>query len=202
MIYVTEYQTKEKGKVQIHLDNGDRFQAYHSELGQFHLEEGTGITEEDYHKLVYEVIAKRAKKRAMHLLEQMDRTEHQLREKLKQGGYPVASIDIAISYVSSYHYLDDVRYAAAFVRYRQERMSRRQLKQKLLERGISKEIVDQALEAEYEASERQQIIKLLDKRNYHQGQADDREFRRTYQYLLRRGFSGSDILSAMKTDMN
>lgn len=199
MIYVTAYKPEAKGKVKIQLDNGMSLTAYRSELRQFHMEEGAGITEEDYHKLVYEVIAKRAKKRAMHLLEQMDRTEYQLRTKLKSGGYPEICIDAAIEYVTSFHYLDDCRYAASYVRYRQERMSRRQLLQKLAAKGITKEVAEQALEAEYDASERQQIAKLLQKRQFVRDKADETEFRRTYQYLLRRGFLSSEILSVMKS---
>ncbi len=187
MIYVTAYKPEAKGKVKIQLDNGDSLTAYRSELRQFHIKEGAGMTEED------------AKKRAMHLLEQMDRTEYQLRTKLKSGGYPEVCIDAAVEYVASFHYLDDCRYAASYVRYRKERMSRRQLLQKLAAKGIAKEVAAQAIEAEYDANERQQIAKLLEKRQFAGDQADEKEFRRTYQYLLRRGFLSSEILSVMKS---
>ncbi len=46
------------------------------------------VSEELYHRLFYEIVGKRAIKRAMHLLEKMDRTEQQLRKKLLEGGYP------------------------------------------------------------------------------------------------------------------
>ena len=36
---------------------------------------GSFISEADYEKLITEVVGKRAKKRALHLLEQMDRSE-------------------------------------------------------------------------------------------------------------------------------
>ena len=78
-------------------------------------------------------------------------------------------------------------------------MSRRQLLQKLAAKGITKEVAEQALEAEYDASERQQIAKLLQKRQFVRDKADETEFRRTYQYLLRRGFLSSEILSVMKS---
>ncbi len=39
-------------------------------------------------KIQNEVLLKRAKKRAMHLLEDMDRTESALKRKLKAGLYP------------------------------------------------------------------------------------------------------------------
>ena len=43
---------------------------------------------------------------------------------------------------------------------------------------------------------------LLEKRHYVPGEADPGEYRRTYQYLLRRGFQGSDIRKAMENCWN
>lgn len=197
MVYVTTYQLQKKGRVRLGFDNGMEVTAYDSEIRPFHISKEAAMTEEEFHGFM-EVIAKRAKKRALHLLEQMDRTEAKLREKLKLGGYPECCIDEAIAYVKSYHYLDDNRYAFTYVRYRQEKMSRRQLFTKLLARGISGELAGRAIAAEYVADEQEQIEKLLKKRQFSREQADDREFRRMYQYLARRGFNSSEILRSMK----
>ena len=69
---------------------------------------------------------------------------------------------------------------------------------KLSQKGISKELIEQALEEEYEAQELEQIYRLLEKRGYVAENADVREFRRTYQFLMRRGFKSNEILTAMK----
>ena len=58
--------------------------------------------------------------------------------------------------------------------------------------------IEQALEEEYEAQELEQIYRLLEKRGYVAENADEREFRRTYQFLMRRGFKSNEILTAMK----
>ena len=92
----------------------------------------------------------RAKKRALYLLERMDRTEQQLREKLKSSDYPEEVIEEAIEYVKSFHYLDDERYAENFTRYKKENMSRQQIKQKLMLKGVSKDIIQNAIEEEYD----------------------------------------------------
>ena len=55
-----------------------------------------------------------------------------------------------------------------------------------------------ALEEEYSGEESAQIARLLEKRKFVAEEADEREFQRTYQYLLRRGFRSSDILKVMK----
>lgn len=140
----------------------------------------------------------RAKKRALHLLERMDRTEHQLREKLRASEYPEDVIEEAIAYVKSFHYLDDERYAETFTRYRKERMSRQQIKQKLMLKGVSKDIISNAIEEEYDVDETIHIRSILEKKQFSVDTADEGEFRRVYSYLLRRGFRSSDILKEMK----
>lgn len=143
-------------------------------------------------------IRTRAKKRALHLLERMDRTEHQLREKLRASEYPEEVIEEAIEYVKSFHYIDDERYAETFTRYKKEKMSRQQIKQKLMLKGVSREIISNAIEDEYDVDETVHIRSILEKKHYLADVSDEGEFRRVYNYLLRRGFRSSDILKEMK----
>jgi len=143
-------------------------------------------------------ISIRAKKRALHLLERMDRTEHQLREKLKASDYPEEVIEEAIAYVKRFHYIDDKRYAENFTRYKKENLSRQQIKQKLMTKGVARETIDLAIEEEYDADEKVHIRKLLEKKHYDGSVKDEGEFRRVYNYLLRRGFRSSDILREMR----
>ena len=140
----------------------------------------------------------RAKKRALHLLERMDRTEHQLREKLRASDYPDDVIEEAIEYVKSFHYLDDERYAENFTRYKKEGMSRQQIKQKLMLKGVSRDIVENAIDEEYDVDETVHIRNILDKKHFSYEASNEGEFRRIYNYLLRRGFRSSDILKEMK----
>ena len=57
---------------------------YKGELKRFGIKQGEDLTQENYEKIQNEVLLKRAKKRAMHLLEDMDRTESALRKKLRR----------------------------------------------------------------------------------------------------------------------
>ena len=197
-IEIISFEKLEKGKRRIAFDNGERVIVYYSEIKGLHLEEGSYISYEIYEKIISEIVGKRAKKRALYLLEQMDRTEQQLREKLYSSEYPEKCVEDAIAYVKSFHYLDDERYAETFTRYKKDKMSRQQIKQKLVAKGVSKELILNALEEAYDVDERVHIRNILDKKNYSSEMADDKEFRRTYNYLLRRGFRSNDILKEMK----
>jgi regulatory protein len=205
MVTVTEMkQDKGRGRLSLSFDNGITVLLYKSEARRFHLSQDSTVTDEEFQTLLDKVVAVRAKKRALHILEQMDRTEKQLRDKLDQGGYPPECIDMAVDYVKSCHYIDDYRYACSYVRCTMERMSRIKIRQKLIERGIRRDIIDQALEENFgfdeeaESLETVQINRLLTKRNFIPGHSDEKEFRRTYQFLLRRGYRGNDIVQAMR----
>lgn len=195
---VTAYRSLDTGKVEICLDEKCYFQLYKSEARKLSLEEGMELSDEQYQSILSDILIKRAIRRAMHLLERQERTEYQLREKLRQNTYPSEAIEAAVSYVKRYHYLDDERYARVFVRYHQDKRSRMRLRMDLLQRGISKDSIEVALETEFCYDEKAQIQELLEKKNYIPEKADANQFRKLYQFLLRRGFKSSDILSVMK----
>lgn len=202
MIEITGYENIGKGKYRTTFDNGTTCVLYRTEAVRYSIMEGAFISEADYEKLITEVVGKRAKKRALHLLEQMDRSERKLREKLTQGGYPDCCVDAAIDYVKSFHYLDDYRFASTYVRYHQDSLSRRQLEQKLMTKGIGRDDINCAIDSEYTADEEKHIAKLLEKKHYDPDNCDEKEFRRIYQFLMRRGFKSSQILSAMRHKMS
>lgn len=198
MVAVNNYEALGKGRYRVAFDNGVSCILYRSEAAQLSIEVQCSLTDENYDYLINEIVGKRAKKRAMHILEQMDRTEHQLREKLAKGEYPQECIDSAVEYVKKYRYLDDERFASSYVRYHQEKLSRQQLSVKLSQKGVSKDIIAEALEMEYEADDGEKIRNLLSKRHFDPDNTDIQENNKIYQYILRRGFKSSDILKEMR----
>ncbi len=184
-----------KGKRRIWLDNGTFFSLYSKEARSYELEPEAWLSKEQYQSILEEILIPRAKRRAMHLLERMDRTEAQLREKLKANEYPPEAIDEAVEYVKGYRYIDDLRYACSYIRYRSHSHSRRQLTAALYQRGVSRELVSQALEEEYkEEDESPKILKWMEKKHYDAKEADTKQKQRMYQFLMRKGFRSEDIL--------
>ncbi|MCI7131389.1 MAG: regulatory protein RecX [Lachnospiraceae bacterium] len=182
------------GKRRLQLDNGEIWVLYRGELRECALSEGTRLSLAQYEQIRHEIIGKRAKKRAMHLLEKMDRTEQALRKKLLEGEYPEDLVEEAIAYVKSFHYLDDERYADCYVRLHGESKSRGKLLMELQQKGVDRELADRVLEQYEEARDETQMIRLLlQKRHYDPKTATVQEQRRMYGYLVRRGFQSTDI---------
>ncbi|MBQ8039135.1 MAG: regulatory protein RecX [Lachnospiraceae bacterium] len=91
----------------------------------------------------------KGKKRALRLLERKDYSRKELTERLRKDGYEEELTAQIISYVDSFHYLDDLRVAESFIRGRKEYKSKRELEFLLKQKGISDDEIDTALEENY-----------------------------------------------------
>lgn len=191
---VTQTEPLTKTKCKVYLDGKFAFVLYKGELSRFHITQGEELSEEIFVKIREEVIFKRIKLRALHLLNQMDRTEEQLRTKLKQGLYTDDMIDRAIAYVKSFGYIEDRGYAKRFILSRQDSKSRKEIYAKLCQKGIAKEIIERAMEECYEEDEELTAIrKLVEKKRFDARNATDSERQKMYGYLARKGFSYDSI---------
>ncbi len=188
----------DKKRMRIFLEDGRSFVLYRGEVRRYSLEEGAELSDGQYEEICSEILKKRARRRTMHLLEKMDRTEAQIREKLRQGFYPEEIIEDAVAYVKGYHYLDDSRYAENYVRNQREKKSRRKIQMELMAKGIDRELAEQALEEECQGENEQELIlKWVEKKHYSAQTADLKEKQRMYQFLMRKGFQSDDILHVL-----
>ena len=198
-MYIERIEQLEKGRRRLVFETGERLVLYKGEIRSYDLSEGQDIPKTLYQELLFDVLGKRATKRAMHLLEKQDRTEYQLREKLRQNEYPKEAVEQAIAYVQSYHYIDDLRYACSYVRYQKEKKSNRRLQQDLQKKGVAKEFIEQALLEEGNEDETDAIQRLLEKKGY-TPEMPREQANKIYQFLLRRGYKSSDILYVMRSE--
>lgn len=190
---VTKIEAVTKTKYKIDIDEEFAFVLYKGELSQYRISEQKEITEELYQKIKKEVILKRAKLRAMHLLTDMARTEAGLRQKLRQNLYPEDIVEEALTYVKSFGYLDDYRYAENFIISKKERRSRKEIYAKLCEKGVPRNLIDLAFENCYEEGEREAIRQLIRKKNIDIEHATEQDINKLYGYLARKGFRYEDI---------
>lgn len=196
-MYVKSLVKLTKGRAKICLDSGADFVLYKKEYESYGIEEGSEISQADYQEICTEILIPRCKKRALHLLEKQDRSEKNLRDKLKEGGYPADIIDIAIDYINDYGYLDDYRMACSHIRFYMDTRSKRRIKQDLINKGIKADVIERAIEDEYVVDEGDQIQKLLDKKGYDTESASYEDKAKMYRFLAGRGYSSEAIGRAL-----
>ncbi|MDD6350974.1 MAG: regulatory protein RecX [Lachnospiraceae bacterium] len=191
-----------KQRSRVCLEDGTGFILYKKEIYHYELAEGKELSEDVYEKILKEVMIPRARKRAMHLLEEQDRTRAELSERLKTAGYLPEAIEDALSYVESFHYIDDERYARNYIRFHQENKSRRRLSQDLKKKGLSDDLIRLAMEEENETDPKEQIRNLLLKKHFDLSNPDyqtrRKEEARACRFLASRGFEMSDIIDQVR----
>lgn len=201
---VTGIEEISKSKCKIFIDGEFAFALYKGELSTYHIKNGKEITEKAYQELTSQILPKRAKLRVMNLLKARTYTEEELRRKLRLGFYTESHIKEALDYVKSYGYVDDMAYAMDFIRYRAESLSKKQIQNKLLQKGIRKEIIENAFwKCEEEGTvieEIKQIHVYLEKKHYCAETCEQKEKQKLIAALYRRGFSINSINQVMKSD--
>ena len=199
---VTAIREIAKSRVLVSVDETFAFVLYKGELRLYHIKEGEPLKEEDYRTIMGEVLPKRAKLRAMNLLQGREYTTSQLRTKLQQGFYPPKIIEQAIDYVAGFHYIDDLRYAVDYITYHEDSRSRRRIEQDLQGKGILAATIEEAWQVWREnggkQDEQAMIRELLHKKHYDtEGETDWKERQKIYAFLARKGFSAEAIRKAI-----
>ena len=142
-----------------------------------------------------------ARKKALRLLEHMDRTEKGLMDRLLRAGFSEKLAEDAVSYVKDYGYINDRRYALNYIMYRIHDKSRQKIFQELSGKGIDRQTIQDAWEEAEELEtpdERALLCQMIEKKYEPGAELDEREMRRLYGYLARRGFRSGDIFSVLE----
>ena len=144
---------------------------------------------------------RKARKKALRLLEHMDRTEKGLTDRLLRAGFSEKLAEDAVSYVKDYGYINDRRYALNYIMYRIHDKSRQKIFQELSGKGIDRQTIQDAWEEaeELETPDERALLRQMVGKKYEPGaELDEREMRRLYGYLARRGFRSGDIFSVLE----
>ncbi len=201
---VTGIEEMSRSRSRVYLDGSFAFVLYKGELRFYGIRTGEALEEEAFLTITEELLPKRATLRCMNLLKSRPYTEKQLRDKLAQGLYPQESIDLALDYVKSYHYVDDDRYARDYIENQQEKKSKRVIETDLLRKGIPKELVESAFREQQDAGigpDEDALAKMwLEKKHFDPQNADYKERQKMSAFLYRKGIGTAAIRRALSLD--
>ena len=201
-IEVSKIEPIANSRYKVYLAEEFAFVLYKGELSRYGIKAGETLPEDIYTKIMEEVLPKRAKSKALHLLEGMARSEANLKQKLKQGYYPDAIIQQAVDYVKSFGYLDDSRYARDFVESKISQKSRREMYGLLLNKGIDKDIIETVLDEYYQEEVEEESIRQIIKRKRIDLEAITlKERQKLYRYLASKGFGYEVISRVLQEDI-
>ena len=137
MYYISEIREYDKKRKKLILNEGEEvLLLYHSELKDARLSEGDTIREEEWDRLLQEVLIPRGKKKALYYLKDSDKSRSQVREKLRQGFYPAEAVEAVMDFLEQHHFVDDRRFAEQYILSAKGKKSGREILYKLLEELI------------------------------------------------------------------
>lgn len=132
------------------------------------------------------------------------RTEVELRRlmqtRVEPGERGEAVIHAVISRLKEYGYLDDAAYAEAYARLRQEneKLGARRVRQDLKSKGVKADLVEEALDARYGATNEEALARKHLERKRIKKPENEKETVRVMRRLVAAGFSTGVIYKVLR----
>lgn len=200
-ITAIKVQQRDNARVSIYIDDKFSF-GLHMDIQLDHwLKAGDVLDEAKIATLLKEDEVRKAITAALNLISYRPRAAGELRSKLREKGYAPEAIDAAIARMQELNYLDDEAFAERWVESRQASRPRseRMLKRELAQKGVDKETIERTVE-EAGVDEYGDALTLARKK-YESVRNEERDvrYRRVSGFLGRRGYGYDIIRQVMET---
>lgn len=162
------------------------------------LRPGDCLTEEELQGLVERSDARRAREKALYLLEHRAHSKRELVEKIARTAASQEAAQAAADRLEEIGLVDDGAYAESYARelFVRKKFGARRVRQELARKGIDREIIDQML-AQYEDQDVGENIAQVLERRYPLWGEDEKTRRRAVAALQRLGYSYEQIRAVM-----
>jgi len=198
MSKVSLIQPTTGSKYRVYFDDRFAFMLYRDELSRLGLHLDMDVTDELLEE-INEIIYKRARDKLNKLIYDGDRTRKQIYDIYKRNDYPEEIIQRIIELGTELGFIDDNRYAINYVACYSNRKSAQVIRNDLLNKGVSREYIDNAMADISDDNEMEGLIKLVDKKWPHQGELTYEEKNKLMAYLGRKGYGFELIRRAVES---
>ncbi len=191
-------QLKREDRYSIYIDGKYAFSLSEAELVRLGLRQGLSLTAEKLAELQQDSKRDKAYDRSLHYIEIRPRSEQEIRQYLKRKQYEPELINAVAAKLYDIDLLNDERFARQWVEWRlaSKPSSKRKLQAELIQKGISRDIIQEVM-AEIEPETELEQVKALIGRKARLSQYQDRQ--KLMAYLARQGFSYDLIKRALDT---
>lgn len=200
---LTAAEPRRKGLTQLYLDGepGPKIDTEVFVLSR--LKPGDEVTQEELLELVERSDARRAREKALYLLEHRAHSKRELTDKIARTASSREAAQAAADHLEEIGLIDDRAYGESYARelFLRKRFGARRVRQELARKGIDREIIDQVL-SQYqedggeEAMAGENIALVLSKK-YPLWREDEKVRRRAVAALQRLGYTYGQIQGVM-----
>ncbi len=194
-ITALKQQVKRRDRYSVYIDGSYVCAFSESEVLKLGLHLGKELSAGELQKLKDDSVLDKARYQASGQLARRQRSEWELRDYLRRKEYDPEVIDQVIAQLSEYGYVDDVKFASAWVANRRllKPVSRKRLQMELRQKRVSDDIITATL-AEDDTNETALLVELIERKRH---QAKYQDSTKLMQYLIRQGYNYGDIKSAI-----
>jgi len=191
-------QVKRTDRFAVHVDGKYSFSLGELDMINSGLRLGQELSQQELEQLKETAEIGGLYDRALGYIMLRPRSEWELQEYLKRKKAPALQIEKILNKLSLVGYIDDRKFAEAWVDNRRllKSTSKRRLTQELRQKRVSDEIIEQVL-AEDETDELEVLKQLVAKKRQQSRYQDDLKL---MQYLARQGYNYVDIKEALQKD--
>lgn len=198
LMIVTDIKKIDSKRCLVCINYEPAFALYNAEIHRYRINKDENISKKVYEKILWEVLFKRCKERVGYILGKSDKSIYEIKVKLKQGYYPDEIIENVIDEYIRYDYLDDNRYSYNYLRNNIKCKSINRIKNELLIKGISKDIVITAIDELKEEINNESVADNNILENV-QAQIIEKEFiKRKYDFILDDRIHLNKIISSLR----
>ncbi|EKQ56244.1 MAG: hypothetical protein A370_02135 [Clostridium sp. Maddingley MBC34-26] len=200
-----EIQKRNKERVNLFLDGEYAFSISAELVYKEGLKLNNDIDSDKLKALAEKDSMARCKEAGLRIIERTYKTEKELREKLKLKGYEDNAVDYCIDFLKKYNYINDTNYSKAFINDKLNSMGSQKIRYALIQKGISREIIDEELTNL--STENEKIVAFnIGKKKYNsiiKNETDEYKISgKLYRYLISKGYSIDITNSVVKEIMS
>ncbi len=190
-------QARNKKRYNVYTDEGFLLSLSCETVLRYGLAPGRELEEDFLALLRQEDTVKYAKEAAMSYVGYAQRTRRQVETHLAKKGIDAQSIAAAVEALMRYHYIDDAAYVREFALSYRDKLGRYAMRQKLLQRGVPAEVIEENLDVpeETQAQAAAAIAARLAAR--YSGLPEQKSRQKIYAALYRKGFDSDMILRVL-----
>lgn len=157
---------------------------------KFKVAKNMQLNDEEYKHILNENEKLLATNLAVRYVQSALKTQKQVRDYLIKKGVSHENINAVLAKLIEYKFINDEEYAKAYVRSCSGKMGKFKLSQNLFQKGVSKEIIDEAL---LEIDNVEETIYNIATKYLNKKDKNLQTFNKLYRFLLSRGFQYDEV---------
>jgi regulatory protein len=204
IITMVEKQKRNKYRYNLFINEEYAFSVHEDTMIKHRLFKGERIQQARMQQILHDEEKQKVYSKALRMIGRRPHSILEIKRKLKEQGFEVDIIGSALDTLKQQNYVNDEEFAKALTesRIHYQRKGRNYVRQELQQRGVSKELIQGAIDQINPEEEYQTALTLAKKKwDLTTGTNQDKR-RKTLSFLMRRGFTGAVVSKVLQEVAN